>query len=316
MLASAAWPLAALWPNRWRCGALVRRAESRLMALTKRLNRTHRSAATRVYRGLILLLLGASMAALIGLLLSMISARLQLVSPWFALLEIALIALLLPLRALRDQVSAAGKAVHRGHIAQAKGLAGALVRRDVGALEAHGLLRASLEALAEGLCTKLLAPLLGYVLLGLPALLALRFVHWLSLHIGHSSHAYLAFGWAAAKCDAMLMWIPARMTALLIALASVFVPKGKPLASLMMCVRQARQMRSPNAGWPLAAMAGALGIALGGARTQEGARIDNGWMGTGSARIAYSDFRRGLTLACVACLLLWLICLLALAAML
>jgi adenosylcobinamide-phosphate synthase len=304
LMLAAALVLSALWFSRLRPQAPARRLEAMLGGLARKLNRAHRSVGTRVYRGLILLLLSAGCAAGIGYGIHYAANQ----WPWLALLELAVMAYLLPVRALRDQAAAVGHAVKRKQLAQAKGLAQGLARTEVKALDASGLLRVSLEYVAENFNDKLVAPALWYLALGLPALCALRVINLLDGLVGHKSAEFLAFGWAAAKLDDALMFIPARVAALLVCVAALFIPKGKPFAALKVALREARKMASPNAGWPIAAMAGALGVSLGGARKQAGALTMDAWIGQGSAKIADADFRRGLALYAVGVLLLLLAC--------
>ncbi len=302
--------LSAVWFSRLRPQSPTRKLEAVLGGLARKLNRAHRSVGTRVYRGLILLLIAAGFAAGAGYAIHYAANQL----PWLELLELAVIALLLPVRALRDQAAAVGRAVKRNQLPQAKGLAQGLARREVGALDASGLLRVAMEYLAENFNDKLVAPAMWYLALGLPALCALRIVNLLDGLIGHKSAEFLAFGWAAAKLDDMLMFIPARVSALLFVIAAFFIPKGKPLGALKVAFGQAHKTASPNAGWPLAAMAGALGVSLGGPRKQAGAVTADAWIGKGSAKLSYPDFRRGLALYAVGALLWLLGCMLTLAA--
>lgn len=302
LMLSVALVVSAFWLHRLRPNGWARRLEVFLLTLVKKLNRSKRSVATRVYRGLVLLLFAAVMAAILGYAI----AQTEAISPWLELAEIALLAYLLPVRALRDEVAAVGKALKRKQLARAKGLASTLARREVEQLEAYGLLRVAMEYLAENYSDKLLAPIFWYLLLGLPGLCAVRMVNLLDSLIGHKSEQYRAFGWGAAKLDDVLMWAPARLSALLLTLAALFVPGGKPFSALQIALLHSHKTDSPNAGWPLAAMAGALGVSLGGPRRQAGAIVDDDWIGRGTARISYADFRRALALYAVASLMLLL----------
>jgi adenosylcobinamide-phosphate synthase len=126
--------------------------------------------------------------------------------------------------------------------------------------------------------------------------------------IGHHSERYEHFGRAAARLDDAANWIPARLTAILIALASV-----RPAAALVLVRRDARHHRSPNAGWPEAAMAGALGLRLAGPRRYAGMPVEDAWMGDGRAAATPADIRRALRLLALATLLLGLLLAAALA---
>lgn len=280
-----------------------------LKLLVRKLNRQQRSTGTRVYRGMILLLVMGALALLLGRLVEWLPTRL----PWLQLLELAVIAYLIPLRVVRDEVAEVGRQIKRRNRQQATSLLETLARRESAGLDDAGMLRVSIEYLAENWNDKIVSPLLWYIALGLPGLCLLRMVNLLDHLVGHRSKTLLAFGWAPAKLDDVMQWIPARLSALLLCLAAMFIPRCHPLKGLLVMVRHARRTASPNAGWPLAAMAGLLHISVGGPRRQEGAVIEDAWIGLGSARVERRDFRRALAVYAVACLLLWLGCLIALA---
>ena len=122
--------------------------------------------------------------------------------------------------------------------------------------------------------------------------------------IGHRSERYRAFGWAAARFDDLLNLAPARLSGLLLAAAALFVGDARPGRSLLTMLRDARKHRSPNAGWPEAAMAGALGLALAGPRHYAEGTVDDPWLGSGTARATTADIVRALRLYYAACLLL------------
>jgi len=143
-----------------------------------------------------------------------------------------------------------------------------------------------------------------YLLFGLPGLLIYKTVNTMDSMIGYRTPRHDAFGKAAARLDDLLNYIPARIAAVLIVLASAFVPRGRPGASFRVMARDGGKHRSPNAGWSEAAMAGALGVALSGPRSYNGKTTDQPWVGGEfSARIGSAEIRRGLYLFVVACLL-------------
>ena len=170
-------------------------------------------------------------------------------------------------------------------------------------LDAYGVARAAIESLAENFGDGVVAPVFWYLLLGLPGLFAYKMVNTLDSMIGHKTPHYLRFGSAAARFDDLVNLLPARISGLLIAAAALFAEKGRPGRALAIMLRDARKHRSPNAGWPEAAMAGALGLALAGPRHYpEGAVVDP-WVGDGTARAATSDIARALGLYKFACLI-------------
>ena len=137
-----------------------------------------------------------------------------------------------------------------------------IVGRDPEQLDEAGVSRAAIESLAENLADGIVAPVLWYLVGGLPGLLALKMVNTADSMIGHMSERHREFGRAAAKIDDAMMWVPARATALLIACS-----RPRAFGRIWSAARiDARRHRSPNAGWPEAAWAAATGLALGGPR--------------------------------------------------
>jgi adenosylcobinamide-phosphate synthase len=149
-----------------------------------------------------------------------------------------------------------------------------------------------------------IAPAFWYLLLGLPGLFAYKTASTLDSMIGHRSPKYLYFGWAAARFDDGLNWIPARLTAALICLAALILPGARSAEAARTALVDAKKHRSPNAGWPEAAAAGALGLALGGPRRYAGAVMNEPWLGDGRARVTVADIGAALQLyvAAAACL--------------
>ena len=132
---------------------------------------------------------------------------------------------------------------------------------------AHGVARAAIESLAENFSDGVVAPVFWYLLGGLPGLFAYKMANTLDSMIGHRSERYRAFGWAAARFDDLLNLVPARLSGLLLAAAALFAGEGAAgREPCRRCCATRRKHHSPNAGWPEAAMAGALGLALAGPR--------------------------------------------------
>jgi adenosylcobinamide-phosphate synthase len=125
--------------------------------------------------------------------------------------------------------------------------------------------------------------------------------------IGHKTPRYLQFGWAAARFDDLLNLVPARLSGVLLALAALATPRAQPLPALRIMLRDAKKHRSPNAGWPEAAAAGALDLALSGPRRYHGQVVNDPWLGEGRARATTADINRALRLYLAACVLQWLL---------
>jgi adenosylcobinamide-phosphate synthase len=144
-----------------------------------------------------------------------------------------------------------------------------IVGRDVTALDEAGVARAAVESAAENLSDGVVAPAFWFVLGGLPGIIFYKIVNTADSMIGHRTDRHGAFGWAAARLDDVLNWIPARLTALLIALVRF------DAGVLATAVRDGPRHRSVNAGWPEAAAARALGLALSGPRSYGGERTSD-----------------------------------------
>ena len=114
--------------------------------------------------------------------------------------------------------------------------------------------------------------------------------------IGHRTERHLAFGWAAARFDDAINLPASRLSVLWVLGAAVILPSADPRAAWRAVKRDAKKHRSPNAGWPEAAFAGALGLRLAGPRLYGRDRVEDAWMGEGRAEAGASDIRRALNL--------------------
>jgi adenosylcobinamide-phosphate synthase len=170
---------------------------------------------------------------------------------------------------LYSHVARVRDAFGAGGLPAARQAVSMVVGRDVAALDEAGVARAAIETTAENFSDGVVAPAFWCLLLGLPGLVLYKAVNTADSMIGHRSPRHEAFGWAAARLDDALNLAPARLAGLLLALAAPLAG-GSPGTALRVMWRDARLHRSPNAGWPEAAMAGALGLALAGPRVYAG----------------------------------------------
>ena len=203
---------------------------------------------------------GVLAVALLVLGAALLGAVLQALGP---VAEVIVGAILLAQKSLVQHVTAVAQGLRCG-VAPGRAAVAMIVSRDTRDMDRDGVARAAIESAAENLSDGVIAPLFWFLLAGLPGLLVYKIVNTADSMIGYRTPRYAAFGWAAARLDDVLNLIPARLTALLIAL-----PHGQWRA-LPAIWRDARRHRSPNAGWPEAAMARALGIALAGPRAYNG----------------------------------------------
>ncbi|MEJ6393412.1 adenosylcobinamide-phosphate synthase CbiB [Gymnodinialimonas sp. 2305UL16-5] len=216
-------------------------------------SRLNRGASRRISG--ILVVLGLSLGALgLGWIIS------ELPLGW--LWQVLGAAILLAQRSLADHVEAVAVAL-RQSVPKGRQAVSTIVGRDTSALDQAAISRAAIESAAENMSDGVIAPAFWFLIGGLPGILFYKIVNTADSMIGHRTDRYEAFGWAAARLDDVLNYVPARLTAGLIALTH----GSKALTAAM---RDGPHHRSINAGWPEAAMAAALGLALSGPRSYEG----------------------------------------------
>jgi adenosylcobinamide-phosphate synthase len=256
--------------------------------LDRRWNTPTRSEVERKALGALTVVLVAGGAALTGLTVQRVCGGSRL-----GRLAVCLLATPgLAQRSLYDHVAAVQTAQD---LPAARLAVGRIVGRDTGGLDRSGVSAAALESLAESFNDGVAAPAFWLLVAGLPGLWAYKAVNTADSMIGHMEPRWRAFGWAAARTDDLMNFIPARLAGLLIALA------GGRGARIML--RDARHHASPNAGWPEAAMAGALGVQLGGAASYDGVEVRRPKFGDGAKPCA-DDLARGLSVYVRACALL------------
>ncbi|HMO06693.1 MAG TPA: adenosylcobinamide-phosphate synthase CbiB [Paracoccaceae bacterium] len=236
-----------LWSRRPHPAVLMGRAVD---YLDRRMNR----GSARRAKGMAAVVLLVTGAWTIGALIAAV--------PDFGLLEIVAAAILLSQRSLADHVAAVAAGL-RLSLAEGRAAVARIVGRDTAAMQAPDVARAAIESAAENLSDGVMAPAFWFLVAGLPGLVVYKAVNTADSMIGHRTPRHEAFGWAAARLDDVLNWVPARLTAGLIAVAHL---NGNWRAIR----RDARLHRSPNAGWPEAAMAVALDVALSGPRSYHG----------------------------------------------
>lgn len=171
-----------------------------------------------------------------------------------------------------------------------------VVGRDPETLDESGVVRAALESLAENSSDGVVAPAFWLCLFGLPGIAVYKAVNTADSMIGHKSPRYIDFGWAAARLDDLVNLPASRLTGLLIAAAASLTSPARGADAILFMARDARKHPSPNAGWPEAALAGALEVRLGGPRSYSGVRVDLPWMGRGRHVLKSRHIRDGVRL--------------------
>jgi adenosylcobinamide-phosphate synthase len=199
-------------------------------------------------------------------------------------------------RSLFVHVKSVLDALRAGDVVAARQRVSLIVGRDTQRLDARGVSAAALESLAESFNDGIVAPAFWFLLGGLPGLFAYKVLNTADSLIGHKEERWRAFGWAAARADDVANLVPARIAGMLLVFAG--------WAGLLVMFKDASRHASPNAGWPEAAMAGALGVRLGGPTAYDGVVHERPVFGTGPAP-GMKDLARGLRVYIIACLLLW-----------
>lgn len=265
----------------------------------RKLNRPQRSPADRAVRGALVVLIMVICAGAIGWAVSWLGLNHDF--GW--ILETFLVLFLLAQRSLYDHVRRVALGLRQGGLEGGRLAVAHIVGRDTTQLDEHGVARAAIESCAENFNDGVVAPVFWFVLFGMPGLLIYKTVNTMDSMIGHRTERLRAFGMTAARLDDVLNLIPARLSGLFIVIAAAFAPQGRPLKALGIMWRDAGKHCSPNAGWPEAAMAGALGLALGGPRKYAEGQLNEPWIGDGRARAEIGDIRRALYVYFVACLI-------------
>lgn len=228
-------------------------------ALDRRLNRgRHRRA-----RGTLATALLVAGATAIGAALHAL--------PTGGVLDLIAAAILLAQNSLVTHVRAVATALRRS-VPDGRRAVAMIVGRDTAAMDAAQISRAAIESAAENLSDGVIAPAFWFAVAGLPGMLVYKAVNTADSMIGHRTPRHETFGWAAARLDDLLNWIPARLTALMI-----LVGHGA-LRHLPRTAADAKLHRSPNAGWPEAAIAPILNVALSGPRSYDGRMQDFPWV--------------------------------------
>jgi adenosylcobinamide-phosphate synthase len=180
-----------------------------------------------------------------------------------------------------------------------------IVGRNPNSLDEAGVSRAAIESLAENFSDGIVAPAFWLGLSGLPGAALYKAANTADSMIGHRTPRHEAFGWAAARFDDLVNLPASRLSALLIVGAAALTHGASPWGALRAVRSDASHHRSPNAGWPEAAMAGALGLRLAGPRVYGDVRVEDRWMGDGRAEATAQDIDRALALYRTACALLF-----------
>jgi adenosylcobinamide-phosphate synthase len=266
-------------PVTW-MGALITWLEARL-----------NTGEHRRWKGVAMLVLLLATGLAVSLLIIAITRRI----PFGFVLEAILASSLIAQKELGRAVKAVADGL-AGGLEPGRKAVSQIVGRDPHTLDEPGVAGAAIESLAESTSDGIVAPLFWLLLLGLPGIVLYKSANTADSMVGHKSERYAEFGWASARFDDLVNWIPARLTALLVAGASFLVRGMDPEHAWGTALRDANKHASPNAGWPEAAFAGALGFALGGPRSYDGEVHDLPAFGDGRTDLGPLDVLKSLEL--------------------
>ncbi len=268
------------YPRRWRHPV---EAVGALIAAFERRWRRHRRIG-----GVVLLAVLIGLATAAGLAIGMLG--------WVAVILAGTTGL--AQRSLYDHVSAVATPLAAGDLVAARGAVAMIVGRDTDALDEAGVATAAIESLAESFCDGVVAPAFWFLIGGLPGLFVAKAINTADSMVGHRTERLAAFGWASAKADDVINWLPAQIAGLLICL----VGRG----GWRVMLRDAGKHASPNGGWPESAMAGVLGRRLGGPVCYDGEPAMRAVLGEGAVPDA-GDLRRALRVYRGACVAMWML---------
>jgi adenosylcobinamide-phosphate synthase len=257
-------------------------------ALDRGLNKKSAAQAGGTVAVLILLLVVGAVATVLQ--------RALLTLPFGPLLIAVLASTLLAQRSLHRHVADVADALGKDGVDAGRRVVARIVGRDTDALDQAGVARAAIESLAENFSDGVVAPVLWLAIAGLPGAALYKAINTADSMIGHRTPRHAAFGWAAARLDDLVNLPASRLSALLVVAAAALSNKDLARAAWRAVRRDAPLHRSPNAGYPEAAMAGALGLSLAGPRVYNGVRIEDALMGDGRREASSEDIRRALTL--------------------
>ena len=261
-------------------------------ALDRLFNRETVGARARRAAGIVAVLILIVVVGAVGLVVERELLRLP-----FGLLAVGLVAsTLIAQRSLHRHVADVAVALEKRGTEVGRTAVSHIVGRDTEALDTAGVARAAIESLAENFSDAVVAPILWLAIAGLPGAALYKAINTADSMIGHRTRRYDAFGWAAARLDDLVNLPVSRLSALLLIAAAGLSKNASANGAWRAVRRDAARHRSPNAGYPEAAMAGALGLSLAGPRVYGGVPVDDATMGDGRRDAESADIVRALAL--------------------
>ncbi len=269
-----------------------------IQTFDRKLNREHRSDLDRALRGVLVTVAGAGLALALGWAIAWLSQN----HAFGWIVETVLLVLLLDQRGRYDHLRAVADKLGEQGLEPVQEAMARIAGQGECPIDGHGVARAAIESAARNFCDEVVVLVFWYTLFGFPGFLVCKVVNIMNVRIGHRTPHYRAFGLTAVRLNDALALIPARLAGLFIVIAALFTPTARLGQAWKIMLRDAGKYRSYNAGWPVAAMAGALNLSLAGPRSLAGRTVAEPWIGGGSAQATDDDIRRALYLYLVACL--------------
>lgn len=270
----------------------------------KRFNIITDSRGAKIRKGSIAIVLLIAIALLVSFVLGWMIGVL-----WFAgwLLETFIVFVLLAQKSLYDHVKAVSVGLKDSGLKGGQKAVGMIVGRDPELLDQSGVSRAGIESLAENYSDGVVAPAFWYAVFGLPGIIVYKMINTADSMIAYKNERYLWFGRTAAQIDDLANWLPARISAFLIAAGAGMLTSANAMRHSLICaLRDSGLHRSPNAGWPEAAMAGGIDVALGGPRKYDHEDVPQAYLNASGKRdLGSDDIDKALDVFALACFSLW-----------
>jgi adenosylcobinamide-phosphate synthase len=272
--------------------------------LEKHLNREMDDPAAAIRKGAVVISLLIIGAVITGLILDWLISFLGALG---LLAELLIVWIFIAQKSLFDHVRDVATGLRQNGLEGGRKAVALIVGRDPNLLDESGVSRAGIESLAENFCDGVVAPAVWYLVFGLPGLLAYKMINTADSMIAYRNQRYLYFGRATAGIDDLANWLPARLSALLLSMGGLIQFGSRAgLEAITAAMRDSGLHRSPNAGWPEGAMAGACGFALGGPRIYRHETVSQAFInGAGRQNLGINDIAIALKVYSQACFCLW-----------
>ncbi len=264
--------------------------------LEKRFNHAGDSKHIRRIKGSLLALVLISLSGVIGWGLAYLFSKI----PFGWAFEAIILSTMIAAKSLYEHVFNVAKILKEDNIKDARIAVSQIVGRDTVDLDEHGIARSTIESLAENFSDGVLAPIFWTILFGLPGALTYKMLNTADSMIGYKNEKFFYFGWTVARLDDAINFIPARITALMLLFAALVWGHNDARRSWRAIRRDASKLESVNAGYPEAAMAGALNVRLAGPRDYDNRSFDGDWIGVANegstADVTFEDIDKSLRL--------------------